>query len=375
MRQMIAEEASAASAARVGQQPPPAPAGSVPRTVTVSTGTPSPTVGVPTPVHSPSPTSVPSPTPTARPQLVLPTTAADVASWAEDSIVRVRAGNSGGSGFIFETEGSTAFVVTNHHVIEDEDSYDVVVRNTDTYEAVLLGYNSDKDIAVLSICCNSEFSPIPWKSGATADLGDEVVAIGYPRGSGTQITATTGTTQDNWLGNALGLASHNAPLNPGNSGGPLFSMNGEVLGVNVAYSKLEEGIYYAVPYEAIREDVLAWKAKLVVLPTPEPVVLEYADMWVSLETDGGNRTSLRVDVSFDVDSMYDIQVFVDGEVHYNNSSLYGDAGFYEMDNWPSDVPHYSAQEVSAQLTHGRGLRCERSDHSDADRTLFACSWR
>ena len=50
----------------------------------------------------------------------------------EDAIVRVRAGSAGGSGFIFDTEGDTAFVVTNHHVIEDSGTYDVVVGNATT---------------------------------------------------------------------------------------------------------------------------------------------------------------------------------------------------------------------------------------------------
>ena len=318
-------------------------------------------------------TAVP-PTPTVRPVLAFPATAAGIASWAEDSIVRVTAGNSGGSGFIFETEGNTAFVVTNHHVIEEEDSYDVVVRNTDTYEAVLLGYDSDKDIAVLSICCDPEFFAIPWESGATAELGDEVVAIGYPRGSGAQITATTGTTQDNWLGNALGLASHDAPLNPGNSGGPLFSMDGEVLGVNSGSSKLEEGVFYAVAYEAIREDVLLWKRKLVVLPTSVPVVLEFADMWVKLQNIDAGYLDVAVDTSFDVAERRDLTVLVDTNECFNENRIYGDDGYYSTYCWAYQAPHGNVQQVTAQ-TDTADLRCRRSEHSDADRTLFACSWR
>lgn len=104
---------------------------------------------------------------------------------------------------------------------------------------------------MLSICCSPDFFAIDWESGATAELGEDVVAIGYPRGSGTRVTATTGVTQDNWLGNALGLASHSAPLNPGSSGGPLLSMKGDVLGVNSSSSTLEDGIFYAVPYSVI----------------------------------------------------------------------------------------------------------------------------
>ena len=70
-----------------------------------------------------------TPAPTARPRLVIPATPSNLVEWVKDSIVRVQAGSSGGSGFIFETEGDTAFVVTNHHVIEGPDSDDVVVQN------------------------------------------------------------------------------------------------------------------------------------------------------------------------------------------------------------------------------------------------------
>ena len=65
--------------------------------------------------------------------------------------MRVTAGSSGGSGFIFATAGDTAFVVTNHHVIEDADAIDVTVKDARTYPATLLGFNSDKDVAVLAM--------------------------------------------------------------------------------------------------------------------------------------------------------------------------------------------------------------------------------
>ena len=71
-------------------------------------------------------------------------------------MVRVTAGSAGGSGFIFAKVGDTAFVVTTHHVIEDADAIDVTVKDFWTYTATLLGFNSDKDVAVLAICCDSD---------------------------------------------------------------------------------------------------------------------------------------------------------------------------------------------------------------------------
>ena len=113
--------------------------------------------------------------------------------------------------------------------------------------------------------CDPTFLPIAGASGATADLDYEVMEIGYPRSSGARVTATLGVMLDDWLGDTLGLISYGAPLNPSSSGGPLFSMEGPVLGVNMGSSNFEEGVFCAVPYEVIEEDVLAWKARLVVL--------------------------------------------------------------------------------------------------------------
>ena len=110
----------------------------------------------PTPVPTPTPTPVPTPTPTP---IVRPTPA-DLVRRVQDGVVRVTAGRNGGSGFIFDTEGDTSFVVTNHHVVEDEDAIDVRVKNTRTYKATLLGYDSDKDVAVMSICCDSSFTAL-----------------------------------------------------------------------------------------------------------------------------------------------------------------------------------------------------------------------
>ena len=342
--------------------------------------TPTPTVR-PTLAVPASPTHMPTvevtPTPTVRPTLAVPASPTSLVQWAEGSIVRVQADESGGSGLIFDTEGDTAFVVTNYHVIEDSDAYDVVVRNSTRYKATLLGYDEEKDIAVLSICCDPTFVPIPWDSGATAQMGEEVVAVGYPRGSGSRVTATIGSMQDDWLGNTLGLASHSAPLNPGNSGGPLFSMDGRVLGVNVGRSNLEEGIFYAVPYEVSRDDVLAWRAKLVVLPTPTPAVLEYADMWVKLQQDERGRLVAQVDVAFDV-GRFDLSVFIEGKDMCNPDPMYADEGYYFLSCVAPEVNHAAVTNVSAQVDSSRnvrGMRCQRSHHSNVDRTLFACSWR
>ena len=137
---------------------------------------------------------------------------------------------------------------------------------------------------------------------------------------------------------------------------------------------MEEGIFYAVPYEVSRDDVLSWRAKLVVLPAPTLVVLEYADMWVRL-SEGRYRTELEVDAAFDI-PRYDLKVFVEGEEYCYNNPIYGDEGYYKIECGGGYEGHHAAvQQVSAEVQGMGGLRCQRSEHSNADRTLFACSWR
>ena len=144
------------------------------------------------------------------------------------------------------------------------------MENAQTYEAVLLGANSDKDVAVLAICCNDEFRALRWDSGVSAAAGDEVVAVGYPRGASDSVIATIGeVTEPDAVGH--GFIRHTASLNPGNSGGPLFSAEGHVLGINTARSTGSgELVFYAVPYESIADEVTAWKSRLIVAATPTP---------------------------------------------------------------------------------------------------------
>ena len=207
-----------------------------------------------------------TPTPTATPTQNVISTPADLVERVKDGVVRVVAGFfSSGSGFIFDIEGTTAFVATNYHVIEDADAVDVTVSGTHTYEALVLGWDADRDVAVLAICCSDSFVALPWEE-ASPDVGAQVVAVGYPRGgSRSQVTATTGVVaMADALSTRLDFIPHTAPLNPGNSGGPLFSMpEAKVLGINTARGT-EALIFYAVPFQAIEGQMAEWRSQLVV---------------------------------------------------------------------------------------------------------------
>ena len=99
---------------------------------------------VPIATAAPAPIATPTPDEVSSP--------ADLVDRVMDGVVRVEAGFSSGSGFIFDVEGTTAFAATNRHVIDNTDAVDVTVSNTRTYEALVVGWDAERDVAVLAIC-------------------------------------------------------------------------------------------------------------------------------------------------------------------------------------------------------------------------------
>ena len=244
-----------------------------------ATATPEPTATATLePTATPTPPAIATPTVTATPRPTGPVSSPlELAERFEASIVRVVARRgplfaSSGTGFIFDVEGGTAFVATNHHVIDGASALDVELAKGTSYEALLLGWDADRDIAVLAICCAADFVSIPWEPVTpTPDL--KVVAVGYPRGGTESQTITVGeVVAADALSTQYDFIAHSAPLNPGNSGGPLFSMpEAKLLGVNTARS-LQTLTFYAVPYQLIAELMREWRSQLVTrpVPTPEP---------------------------------------------------------------------------------------------------------
>jgi serine protease Do len=154
-----------------------------------------------------------------------------------------------GSGFIVDAEG---YVVTNHHVIERADKIQVITNDGRRHDAELVGSDPKTDLAVLKIETDE---PLPYARFGDSDstrIGDWVIAIGNPFGLGG--TATTGIVsargRDIRSGPFDDFLQVDAPINQGNSGGPLFDLSGRVIGVNTAiYSPNggNVGIGFAIP--------------------------------------------------------------------------------------------------------------------------------
>ena len=138
-----------------------------------------------------------------------------------------------GSGFIIDEEG---IVVTNNHVIEGAEDIVVQVNGEKKFKAKVIGADPLSDIAVLKIESKEKFFPVSFGDSDKARIGDWVIAIGNPFGLGGTVTSGIISARNR----SIGLSRYedyiqtDASINSGNSGGPLFDMNGDVIGINTA---------------------------------------------------------------------------------------------------------------------------------------------
>ena len=166
-----------------------------------------------------------------------------------------------GSGFILTQDG---YILTNYHVVENSNSIKVTTYDGTAYDAQLIGYDESNDIAVLKVDA-TDLTPVVLGDSDTLNVGDTVVAIGNPLGELTfslttgavsalnrPVTFSTGTT--------MNLIQTDCAINSGNSGGALFNMYGEVIGItNAKYSSSSssseasiDNIGFAIPIDQVR---------------------------------------------------------------------------------------------------------------------------
>lgn len=158
--------------------------------------------------------------------------------------------SAAGSGFIIDSSG---YIVTNHHVIADADKISVKLANGKELDAKLVGSDSRTDLALLKVDSKEALPFVKFGNSDTLRVGDSVVSIGNPFGLGGTVTSgivsatsrdiNSGTLVDNFI-------QTDASVNQGNSGGPLFNINGEVIGINTAIvspTGVNIGIAFAIP--------------------------------------------------------------------------------------------------------------------------------
>jgi len=153
-----------------------------------------------------------------------------------------------GSGFIIDSSG---VIVTNNHVIEGAEDILVRIEGEKEYEAKVIGADPLSDLAVLKIKSNEKFKPIKFGDSDKARIGDWVIAIGNPFGLGGTVTSGIISARNRNIGMARyeDFIQTDASINQGNSGGPLFNMDGDVIGINTAIFGRQGniGIGFSIP--------------------------------------------------------------------------------------------------------------------------------
>jgi len=160
-----------------------------------------------------------------------------------------RGGTSLGSGFIIDPAG---YIVTNNHVIEDADEIMVLTHDNEELKATIVGRDEKTDLALLKVEAGKPLPYVKWGDSDALRVGDWVMAIGNPFGLGGTVTAgiLSARQRDINSGPYDDYMQTDASINRGNSGGPMFNMDGEVVGINTAIfspSGGSVGIGFAIP--------------------------------------------------------------------------------------------------------------------------------
>jgi len=153
-----------------------------------------------------------------------------------------------GSGFIIEEKG---IVITNNHVIQGAEDIFIIMDGGEDFKAKVIGADSEMDLAVLQIESDQKFKPVKFGNSDKARIGDWVIAIGNPMGLSGTVTAgiISAKNRDIRMNRYEDFIQTDASINVGNSGGPLFNMDGEVIGINTAIlgQSGSIGIGFAIP--------------------------------------------------------------------------------------------------------------------------------
>ena len=257
----------------------------------------------PPPTATPSPTTVPTPgptrviistpTPTPRPPQATPQapvageSLGDMIARIRPAIVKIHNSIGGqGSGAIFRTDGNNAYVITNQHVVGYDVEVTVTVNDSRAISGPVLGVDVRRDLAVVRIPCTS-CSSVEFGDSETLRQGDPVIAVGYPLDryqpkriiNPSTITVTTGIVSAFRYESERDrqLVQTDAAISGGNSGGPLLTNDGKIVGINTWHFPDHEGLNYAVLETTVQKHLPALTSGNLPRPTPEPPP---EDRWV-----------------------------------------------------------------------------------------------
>lgn len=138
-----------------------------------------------------------------------------------------------GSGFVLDTEG---YILTNNHVIENASEITVILHDNTPLAAVVIGTDRKTDLALIKVDTNKPLTPVKFGDSDKIRVGDWILAIGNPFGLGGSVTAgiVSAKSRDIAAGPYDNFIQTDASINQGSSGGPMFNLHGEVIGINTA---------------------------------------------------------------------------------------------------------------------------------------------
>jgi len=172
------------------------------------------------------------------------------------SVVSVGTDKGLGSGAVIDSRG---FIVTNFHVINGANIIRILTYGNDVYDAALIGYDSEVDIAVLKV--NAELDEIRFGDSDDVQIGERVIALGNPAGLSFTVTEGIVSAVDRTGPNNLEIyLQTDVPINPGNSGGPLVNIKSEIIGINNFKIGGFEGLGFAIEsntVEKVVDDLIA----------------------------------------------------------------------------------------------------------------------
>ena len=232
-------------------------------------------------------------------------TAGEIYKRSQSAVVEIQAGNATGTGFVVDEQGH---VVTNEHVVGDSQTVQIRFADESEEQARVIGNDPSTDIALLKVdLTGHNVTPVQLGSSAGVEVGDPVYAIGNPFGLERTLTAgiVSAVNRDITAPNNFTIndvIQTDAPVNPGNSGGPLLDAAGNVIGV-VSQIQSENGgnigIGYAVPSDTVRNDVDTLKSGGDVEHAYLGVRLQETDNGVSLSAvlkdEPGEKAGLEAD--------------------------------------------------------------------------------
>jgi len=165
-----------------------------------------------------------------------------------DAVVIVNTGQSVASGLIVHPDG---YIVTNHHVVADTEEGTVKTHSKKTYDYDVIAVSPEKDLALLKTNTKRSFDWLPLASSKEVKVGTKVVALGSPLGLDFTVTEGIVSAVNRRSADGVDFVQIDVPVNPGNSGGPIVDISGNVIGITTSKIRGSEGIGFAVEADAV----------------------------------------------------------------------------------------------------------------------------